>query len=72
MSKFLKEMADEAAVRVASYKAEREILLKASARIQELDALIAEAESEHASISVRLPKDPPGKDKDELVVKGLL
>lgn len=62
MSKFLADMAQEAKVRVASYKAERETLTKAAARIEELDALIAEAEGEVVALKSRLPKEEVALD----------
>jgi hypothetical protein len=55
VSKFLEEMATEAEIRVRTYKAERDSLTKAAARIAELDALIEEAEGEVVSFKSRLP-----------------
>jgi hypothetical protein len=61
VSKFLEEIHSEIKIRLEGYQRERETLSKATSRISELDALIAEAESELRGISSRIPHE----EKDE-------
>lgn len=66
---FHSEIADEMAVRVRTWRRERDTLAKAAQRIAELDALIAEGEAElnafFAKNEARIGKKPRTDDTPE-------
>ena len=57
-SKFVKELKQEVKARLASYKARKLELQGAAAEIVELNALIAEAQTELAAFTLREPDAP--------------
>lgn len=57
MSKFLREIQSEIQIRIRTYKQEKVELAKAADRMLELDDLIAEAQGELETLSVRIPKE---------------